>query len=165
MRRGLFLSLSYETASLTLGSASRRYLQFGSLAILAVLVLSLLALFLFTLKGDIDARLAAATLDLRRDNIECAKKFMENGCQAATRFPALEQSCNEWEECMQREVVVHGKARIIVETIADLVNSFFEVVSFKTMVRPLFLVSSPRPSTHSLTPSLACSSSSSCRSP
>ncbi|GAA5946944.1 hypothetical protein JCM3775_003935 [Rhodotorula graminis] len=109
------------------------YLQFGSLAILAVMVLSLLALFLFTLKGDIDARFAAATLDLRRDNIECAKKFMENGCQAATRFPALEQSCNEWEECMQREVVVHGKARIIVETIADLVNSFFEVVSFKTM--------------------------------
>jgi len=124
-------------AVLTPARRSRRYLQFGSLAILAVLVLSLLALFLFTLKGDIEARFDAATLELRRDNIECAKKFMENGCSAATRFPALEQSCNEWEECMQREVVVHGKSRIIVETIADLVNGFFEVVSFKTMVRPL----------------------------
>lgn len=67
--------------------------------------------------------------------MQCAKKFMDNGCAAVTRFPALEKSCNEWEECMHREVVVVGKTRVVAETLAEVVNGFVEVISFKTMVR------------------------------
>lgn len=111
------------------------YLQFGSLTLLAVLVLSLLALFLLTLYTDIQARLAELTLELRSEIVQCAKKFMDNGCAAPNRFPALERSCVEWEECMHREVVVHGKTRVVAETIADVVNGFVDVISFKTMVR------------------------------
>ncbi|GAA6056803.1 hypothetical protein JCM3770_002809 [Rhodotorula araucariae] len=110
------------------------YLQFGSLTLLAVLVLSLLALFLFTLYTDIQARLAELTLELRSEIVQCAKKFMDNGCAAPNRFPALERSCVEWEECMHREVVVHGKTRVVAETIAEVVNGFVDVISFKTML-------------------------------
>ncbi|BGP39958.1 hypothetical protein JCM10450v2_003938 [Rhodotorula kratochvilovae] len=110
------------------------YLQFGSLTLLALLVLSLFALFLFTLYTDIQARLAELTLELRSEIVQCAKKFMDNGCAAPNRFPALERSCVEWEECMHREVVVHGKTRVVAETIAEVVNGFVDVISFKTML-------------------------------
>lgn len=40
---------------------------------------------------------------------------------------------------MGREVVVVGKTRVVAETLAEIVNGFVEVISFKTMVCFLFV--------------------------
>lgn len=43
---------------------------------------------------------------------------------------------------MGRDIVVVGKTRVVAETLAEVVNGFVEVISFKTMVcslRPLLL--------------------------
>ena len=42
--------------------------------------------------------------------------------------------CSAWELCMEKEVVVVGKAKIVAEILADVVNGFVEVISLKTMV-------------------------------
>jgi hypothetical protein len=47
----------------------------------------------------------------------------------------MEARCGGWEECMNREVVVGGKTRVVAETLAEVVNGFVDVISFKTMVR------------------------------
>lgn len=70
----------------------------------------------------------------------------------------MEARCGAWEECMNRDVVVSGKTRVVAETLAEVVNGFVDVISFKTMVRAPFSLS-PRASAHSLV--LAHSSSSS----
>ncbi|GAA5875560.1 hypothetical protein JCM1840_003261 [Sporobolomyces johnsonii] len=110
------------------------YLQFGALTLLALLVLSLLLLFLYTLYNDIQARLVSLTLELRAEILQCAKAYVDNRCEPATRMPALEGSCAGWEECMNREVVVVGKTRVVAETLAEVVNGFVDVISFKTML-------------------------------
>ncbi|GAA6002388.1 hypothetical protein JCM10207_001094 [Rhodosporidiobolus poonsookiae] len=110
------------------------YLQFGSLALLAVLILSLLVLFLVTLYTDIQARLASLTVELRAEIIQCAKAYVDNRCAPETRIPAMESRCAGWEECMNREVVVVGKTRVVAETLAEVVNGFVDVISFKTML-------------------------------
>jgi len=46
----------------------------------------------------------------------------------------MERRCADWEECMNREVVVTGKTRVVAETLAEIVNGFVDVISFKTMV-------------------------------
>ncbi|KAG0656101.1 hypothetical protein C6P46_000420 [Rhodotorula mucilaginosa] len=109
------------------------YVQFGSLALLAILTIGLLLLFLSTLYYDIQARLAELTVELRGEMIQCAKAYVDNFCQDR-RIPALERKCNEWEECMNREVVVTGKTRVVAETLAEVVNGFVDVISFKTML-------------------------------
>ncbi|GAA5989662.1 hypothetical protein JCM10908_000579 [Rhodotorula pacifica] len=109
------------------------YVQFGSLALLAILTIGLLLLFLSTLYYDIQARLAELTVELRGEMIQCAKAYVDNFCQER-RIPALEGKCNEWEECMNREVVVVGKTRVVAETLAEVVNGFVDVISFKTML-------------------------------
>lgn len=35
---------------------------------------------------------------------------------------------------MGREVIVVGKTRVVAETLAEVVNGFVDVISFKTMV-------------------------------
>lgn len=49
----------------------------------------------------------------------------------------MERKCSGWEECMGRDIVVVGKTRVVAETLAEVVNGFVEVISFKTMVRSL----------------------------
>ncbi|GAA5824240.1 hypothetical protein JCM11251_001579 [Rhodosporidiobolus azoricus] len=110
------------------------YLQFGSLTLLAVLVLSLLLLFLYTLYNDIITRLSSLTLELRAEILQCAKSYVDNRCAPETRLPAMESRCAAWEECMNREVVVGGKTRVVAETLAEVVNGFVDVISFKTML-------------------------------
>ncbi|KAM0787736.1 hypothetical protein ACM66B_003793 [Microbotryomycetes sp. NB124-2] len=110
------------------------YLQFGALAVLALLVLSISLLFLYTLYADIQARLAALTVELRAEILQCAKAYVDNRCEPATRIPAMEKRCSGWEECMGREAVVVGKTRVVAETIAEVVNSFVDVISWKTML-------------------------------
>ncbi|BGP16024.1 hypothetical protein JCM10213v2_004017 [Rhodosporidiobolus nylandii] len=110
------------------------YLQFTSLALLAVLVLSLSLLFLYTLYHDIRARLASLTVSLRAEIMQCAKSYVDNRCAPETRIPAMEAACGAWEECMNREVVVGGKTRVVAETLAEVVNGFVEVISLKTML-------------------------------
>ncbi|SCV74283.1 BQ2448_6715 [Microbotryum intermedium] len=109
------------------------YLQFLSLALLAVLFLSLSLLFLYTLYVDIQSRLRSLTSELRAEILACAKMYVDNRCEPATRLPALERKCAGWEECMGREIVVVGKTRVVAETLADVVNGFVDVISFKTM--------------------------------
>lgn len=116
-------------------SPSNRYLQFGSLTLLAILVLSLLMLFLYTLYVDIQTRLSSLTLELRAEILQCAKAYVDNRCEPGTRIPAMERRCADWEDCMNREVVVTGKTRVVAETLAEIVNGFVDVISFKTMVR------------------------------
>ena len=105
-----------------------------SLALLLLLLLSLIILFLHTIKTDVQQRLAALTIELRAEIISCAKAYVDNNCDSPTRGPLLAPHCSAWELCMEKEVVVVGKAKIVAEILADVVNGFVEVISLKTMV-------------------------------
>ena len=45
-----------------------------------------------------------------------------------------EKACLAWEACMERDVVVVGKARVVAEILAEVINGFVDVISIKTMV-------------------------------
>jgi hypothetical protein len=48
----------------------------------------------------------------------------------------MEKACLAWEKCMNRDPTVVGRARVSAETFAEIVNSFIEPISYKTMVIP-----------------------------
>ena len=64
----------------------------------------------------------------------CSKEYLENRCAPNTRVPAMEKACLAWEKCMNRDPTVVGRARVSAETFAEIVNSFIEPISYKTMV-------------------------------
>jgi Di-sulfide bridge nucleocytoplasmic transport domain len=43
--------------------------------------------------------------------------------------------CASWETCMNRDPTVVGRAKVGAEMIAEVVNSFVEPISWKTLVR------------------------------
>jgi Di-sulfide bridge nucleocytoplasmic transport domain len=77
-----------------------------------------------------------------REISQCTKLYLANKCDPAHRIPHMESTCLEWEECMNRDPSVVGRARVAAETFAQVVNSFVEEISWKTLVRE-GLISSP----------------------
>lgn len=71
----------------------------------------------------------------------CSKEYLENRCAPNTRVPAMEKACVAWEKCMNRDPTVVGRARVSAETFAEIINSFIEPISYKTMVRHSPMVS------------------------
>jgi len=65
----------------------------------------------------------------------CAHHYKTNLC-ASNPIPAIIQQCSDWEACMQRDPTVIGRAKVGAELIAEIVNSFVEPISWKTLVNP-----------------------------
>ena len=69
----------------------------------------------------------------------CAKEHTINGCDSASRPPALAIPCAEWARCMNRDPRRVGRARVSAHTFAHIFNSFIEPISYKAMFFTLFL--------------------------
>ncbi|KAK4701837.1 hypothetical protein P7C70_g4389, partial [Phenoliferia sp. Uapishka_3] len=117
------------------------YLQFASLTLLSLLFLSLSLLFLYTLYTDIKDRLSSLTTEMRAEILQCAKAYVDNRCAPQTRMPALARQCSGWEECMGRDPNLVGRTRVVAETLAEVVNGFVDVISFKTMLFVMAILS------------------------
>lgn len=65
---------------------------------------------------------------------QCSRDYIENRCAPDMRVPAMEMRCIAWEKCMNRDPSQVGRARVSAETFAEIINSFIEPISYKTMV-------------------------------
>lgn len=78
-------------------------------------------------------------LEIVQEMAVCSKEYLENRCAPGTRVPAMEKACLAWEKCMNRDPTVVGRAKVSAETFAEIINSFIEPISYKTMVFSPFL--------------------------
>jgi hypothetical protein len=49
--------------------------------------------------------------------------------------PAMVRQCGVWQTCMHRDPTNLERSKIFAQTLADVVNSFVEPISWKTLVR------------------------------
>lgn len=133
-RPGLFTNLftfitTYPDAPLIIS----RYLQvFFNFLILSG-IFYLLYSFYATIQSDVDRASDEAMAEILAEMSLCSKQYVENQCGAATRLPALETVCSNWEICMNRDPAAVKRARLSAHTFAEIFNSFVEPISLKTM--------------------------------
>lgn len=63
----------------------------------------------------------------------CTNSYTSNRCESPR--PAVVAQCYEWETCMTRDPSVVDRAKVVAEMLAEVVNSFFEPISWKALVR------------------------------
>lgn len=112
------------------------YTQLAFNTAIIVLGLYLLIAFVFTIWSDINKESEKASADILAEMTICAKNFVENRCggEDGKRLPALETVCDNWERCMNQDPQGVGRAKLSAHAIAEIVNSFIEPISYKTMV-------------------------------
>ncbi|CAG8948831.1 hypothetical protein HYFRA_00001954 [Hymenoscyphus fraxineus] len=65
---------------------------------------------------------------------QCARDYVNNRCGPDQRVEALRKVCADWDVCMRRDAQAVGRARVSAHTFAEIVNSFVEPISYKTMI-------------------------------
>ncbi|CAI7569371.1 unnamed protein product [Penicillium pancosmium] len=69
---------------------------------------------------------------------DCARDYLTNGCESPHRAPALKKMCDNWQVCMDRDPAKIGHAKLSAATMATIINSFIEPISWKAVI--IFLV-------------------------
>ena len=111
-----------------------KYLQlfFNSAIILGCLYM--IYSFWKTIQDDVNRASEDAAAETLAEMAACAKSYVDNRCAGNSRLPALETVCSNWELCMNRDPNSVKRAKLSAHTFAEILNSFVEPISLKTMV-------------------------------
>jgi len=77
--------------------------------------------------------LKCSWIEAESDILLCDKHYHENRCSPQERVRELEKKCLSWEVCKARNPKDIGWSKISAETFAEILNSFVEPISYKTM--------------------------------
>lgn len=111
------------------------YAQFLLNVFIVFFMMYLVYSFWSTIRSDVDMKSHEVASETLVEMAACTREFKDNKCDRADRVPAMEIVCNNWEKCMQQDPTKVGRARVSAKTFAEILNSFVEPISIKTMVR------------------------------
>ncbi|KAL1940662.1 hypothetical protein VTO73DRAFT_8097 [Trametes versicolor] len=109
------------------------YVQVLFNASLAAIFIYLVLQFIFTVQHDVEHRVAEYSMDAVQEIAQCAMLYKTNLC-AQNAVPAMAHQCATWETCMHRDPSKIGRARISVEVLGEVLNSFVEPISWKALI-------------------------------
>ncbi|EED14299.1 nuclear envelope protein Brr6, putative [Talaromyces stipitatus ATCC 10500] len=87
--------------------------------------------FVLTIKQDIDHAADAKRNDILTEISTCKEFYIQNSCNLASRPPALNEVCNNWERCMDQDPNRVARATVSVQTISAIITGFVDAISFK----------------------------------
>ncbi|KAL8822838.1 MAG: hypothetical protein Q9191_006435 [Dirinaria sp. TL-2023a] len=126
--------LTFMEAHPNLPDVLSRYAQF----ILNLFFVSLLIVIMYcswaTIRSDVDEASREVAAETMAEMVMCTREFKANKCDSADRVPAMESMCNSWEKCMNRDPTMVGRARVSAQTFAEIITSFADRISYKTML-------------------------------
>ncbi|KAI0740243.1 Di-sulfide bridge nucleocytoplasmic transport domain-containing protein [Earliella scabrosa] len=117
----------YDTPSSLLG-----YVQVVFNGSLAAMALYLLTQFILMIHTDVEDRICEHSMEIMQDIAQCQLAYHTNLC-AGGRIPAMTAQCASWETCMNRDPTKVGRARITFEVCGEVINTFVEQISWKTL--------------------------------
>lgn len=107
-----------------------------NLALFSLFVYVLFA-FVSAIRTEIEQAADEVSAGILAEMAACAKSYVDNKCGGGDRLPALESVCENWERCMNRDPAKVGRAKVTAETIAIIINSFIDPISWKAIVSPM----------------------------
>ena len=112
-----------------------KWLQLGVNLVLISLVLFGIFAILAQIRADLAHATEKARIGILNEIALCKNNFVKNGCAPqANRPPALDGPCNEWDVCMHQDSEAVIISRISAHNIAEILNAFVGVLTFKTWV-------------------------------
>ncbi|KAI9488405.1 Di-sulfide bridge nucleocytoplasmic transport domain-containing protein [Zychaea mexicana] len=109
------------------------WLQFIFNTSLTVLILYILFMVLWTLRHDFRIKTEEYTAAILDEIALCNRNYGINHCDPSTRVPAMEEKCNFWEACKNRDPLLITRSKVSAEMAAEILNSFVEPISYKTL--------------------------------
>ncbi|CAO3600176.1 unnamed protein product [Absidia cylindrospora] len=109
-------------------------------SILTITVFFLLFLGLKAIQLEIRNRIAQHLFDLENSIAHCRQQYQQNHCYDLITSPILAKYCEDWLKCMQKNSHVISRSDIAARVFGELINSFFDALTLKTMFALCLLV-------------------------
>lgn len=117
------------------------YVQLLINIIIALLICYLLVHVFYMLKNDVQTKIdQIIRIGINKVKL-CEKHYSMNQCAPELRVPALEEICSEWFACINDGKIVTDNsfytlrsAKLWIQTIADIINTFVEEIKIKALV-------------------------------
>ncbi|KAK9477675.1 Di-sulfide bridge nucleocytoplasmic transport domain-containing protein [Lipomyces japonicus] len=116
------------------------YLQLFFNAFLMFTLIYIIITFVLTIRFDISQKILEYAAEEEVKIAACNKNYIANRCMGDQRIPHVEEACNEWEKCANRDPYAISKVKITAETLAGIVNGFIEPISYKAMLFIILLI-------------------------
>ncbi|KAL4804064.1 Di-sulfide bridge nucleocytoplasmic transport domain-containing protein [Aspergillus unguis] len=89
--------------------------------------------FVSAIRSEFDQAAEEVSDTILAEMAICAKSYVDNKCGGGDRLPALETVCENWERCMNRDPAKVGRAKVSAQTMAIIINSFIDPISWKAI--------------------------------
>lgn len=90
--------------------------------------------FVSAIRSEFDQAAEEVSDTILAEMAVCARNYVDNRCAGGERLPALETVCDNWERCMNRDPAKVGRAKVSAHTMAIIINSFIDPISWKAIV-------------------------------
>ncbi|CAL9736694.1 nucleus export protein Brr6p [Monosporozyma servazzii] len=125
-----------------------RYFKIIFNVVITSTLLFILYRFIHLIAIDVQWKLTELEMDDMKQLRQCQWKFEENKCYLSTNEipPRLKQMCQEWSQCM--DIHLKGNrhkshsAKLWVKTLAEVVNTFVENITLRSLLFILVTVCS-----------------------
>ncbi|GJQ15462.1 hypothetical protein GpartN1_g7253.t1 [Galdieria partita] len=117
------------------------YLQLTlNMVIVAIILFSLLSIA-WSIRNDIVGKVMEQTIEAQSIVRRCHNDYVDNKCNETQSIPLLRQQCHTWYVCMTRDPKSIGsKTKLYAETLSEVLNSFVEPISYRTLSVILLLL-------------------------
>ncbi|KAG5355748.1 Nucleus export protein [Yarrowia sp. B02] len=109
------------------------YLQLAFNGIMLASMAYVVYLFISSVRQDVGFKYSAHSGQILMAKSKCAKLYVLNECAAHSRRPALENLCDEWEMCMNRDERAVNRALLGAQTLAEIISGFIDRFSYKAL--------------------------------
>lgn len=126
-----------------------KWLQLGVNVVLLSLVLFGIFAILAQIRSDLSHASEKARTAIVNEMALCSDNYIKNACAPrGNRPPALDGPCNEWEACMHQDASAIMVGQISARNMAEIMNEFVGVLTFKTWVSQTTISCWPHPANH-----------------
>ncbi|KAL2848285.1 Di-sulfide bridge nucleocytoplasmic transport domain-containing protein [Aspergillus pseudodeflectus] len=90
--------------------------------------------FVSAIRSEFDQAAEEMSDTILAEMAVCAKDYFDNRCGGGDQPPALKAACDNWDRCMNRDPAKVGRARVSAQTMAIIINSFIDPISWKAIL-------------------------------
>ncbi|KAJ5299133.1 nucleus export protein BRR6 [Penicillium atrosanguineum] len=87
-----------------------------------------------TIRAEFEQAAQGAKDEILETMSRCADNYLSNKCASDERLPALKDLCMNWDQCMNQDPDKVGRAKVSAQTMAMIINSFIDPISWKAFM-------------------------------
>ncbi|KAI8142625.1 Di-sulfide bridge nucleocytoplasmic transport domain-containing protein [Fennellomyces sp. T-0311] len=105
-----------------------------------LVVILVIHFFVSASRRELDGRVTQMLQELEDEKMQCAQKFRDNQCDLYAHKHFFGSFCNQWEQCMKRDLRGVGRAKLTMTVYGEMINALVEPLTFKAMLVICLLV-------------------------